>query len=230
MIFAFVSMEYQELGFPLKNENALVILNEDNQPSHVAHKGVFKQLGTWFLQGLQSERRKEIINSPEYAKLLSDPKFKDLQFRPDAQAKIISESQHKHNDLQLNYDSWQISTSSSEDVELYNPISVSPFENPQQKLVFADITIYAHDLWKSNPNYASKMPVRNKSSLVCINAETEILFVAQAYKFRKVSPQELVVHKLPQTKDKIAYKTNSFTKNIEFDHLNWSWEKSTDNI
>ena len=231
MIFAFVSMEYQELGFPLKNENALVILNEDNQPSHVAHKGVFKQLGTWFLQGLQSERCKEIINSPEYAKLLSDPKIKDLQFRPDARAKIISESQHKHNDLQLNYDSWQISTSSSEDVELYNPISVSPFENPQQKIVFADITVYAGDMFERNRgNYASKELVRNKSALVCINAESEILFVAQANKFRKVSPQELVVHKLPQTKDKLAYKTNSFTKNIEFDHLNWSWEQSTDNI
>ena len=209
----------------------MVILNEDNQPSHVAHKGVFKQLGTWFLQGLQSERRKEIINSPEYAKMLSDPKIKDLQFRPDARAKIISASQHKHNDLQLNYDSWQTSTYLGEDVELYNPISVSPFENPQQKIVFADITVYAGDMFERNRgNYASKELVRNKSALVCINAESEILFVAQANKFRKVSPQELVVHKLPQTKDKLAYKTNSFTKNIEFDHLNWSWEKSTDNI
>lgn len=97
MNFAFESMEYQVLGFPLKNEKALVILNEDNQPSHVAHNGVFKQLGTWFLRGL--ERRKEIINNPEYAKMLSDPNFKDLQFRPDARAKIISESQ---------YSNWQL--------------------------------------------------------------------------------------------------------------------------
>ncbi len=57
MNFAFVSMEYQELGFPLKNENALVILNEDNQPSYVAHEGVFKQLGKWFLQGLKDAKK-----------------------------------------------------------------------------------------------------------------------------------------------------------------------------
>lgn len=112
----------------------------------------------------------------------------------------------------------------------YNPRSVSPFENQQQKLVFADITVYADDLWKSNHNYASKMPVRNKSALVCINAESDIIFVAQAYKFRTVSPQELVVHKLPQTKNKLAYKTGSRRKDIEFDHLYWSWEKTTNDI
>lgn len=113
---------------------------------------------------------------------------------------------------------------------IYTILSVLPFENPQQKLVFADITVYAHDLWKTNPNYASKEPVRNKSALVRIKAGREILFVAQANKFRKVSRQELVVHKLPQTKDKLAYKTRSLTKDIEFDHLNWSWEKTNKNI
>ena len=46
MNFAFVSMEYQGVGFPMKNENALVVLNEDNIPTHVAHAGEFRQLGT----------------------------------------------------------------------------------------------------------------------------------------------------------------------------------------
>ncbi len=95
------------------------------------------------------ERRKEIINNPEYAELLSDPKYRDLHFRPDACAKIISGSQHSN--LHLNYESWQASTSFSENVELYKPISVSPFENPQQKLVFADITVYAGDMYKLIP-------------------------------------------------------------------------------
>ena len=219
MNFAFVSMEYQDIGFPMKNENALVILNEENQPTHVAHRGVFKQLGTW-IPNLSRDMRDRIIQSGSHI---------DIKFLPDARAKIISGSQHSN--LHLNYESWQEGTIWDEDmeVELYTPVSVSPFENPQQKLVFADITIYADDLWKSG-GYASKEPVRNKSTLVCINAESEIIFVAQAHKFRKVSPEELVVHKLPQTQDSLNYATYTHFKYIQFDDLNWSWEETTNNV
>ena len=213
MKFAFVSMEYQESGFPLKNENALVILNEENQPTHVAHGGVFKQLGTW-IPNFSRDMRDRIIQRG-----LSI----DIKFQPDARAKIISGFQHSN--LHLEYESWQEGTIWDEDmeVELYNPISVSPFENPQQKLVFADITVYADDLWKSG-GYASKERVRNKSALVCINAESEIIFIAQAHKFRKVSSEELIVHKLPQTQDGLNYATYTRSKYIQFDHLTWSWE------
>ena len=217
MNFAFVSMKYQDLGFPSKNENALVILNEDNQPSYVAHRGVFKQLGMW-IPDFSSHINDGIIESGLHV---------DTQFEPFARAKIINGSQHSN--LHLNYESWQEGSIWDEvmEVELYNPISVSPFENPQQKLVFADITVYADDLWKSGNGYASRMPVRNKSALVCINADSEIIFVAQAHKFREVSPEELVVHKLPQDP---KYKRPSIAKHIEFDDLNWSWEKATDNV
>ena len=214
MNFAFVSMEYQELGFPLKNENALVILNEDHQPTYVAHAGVFKQLGAW-IPNLSRDIRDRIIKSGKHI---------DIQFQPDAKAKIINGSQD--NNLHLNYESWQEFRHLGDDVELYNPISVSPFENPQQKLVFADITVYAGDMYKLNPgNYASREPVRNRSALVCINAESKIIFVAQAGKFRKVSPEELVVHKLPQTQDSLNYATYTGLKYIQFDHLTRSWEK-----
>ena len=210
MNFAFVSMEYQEIGFPLKNENALVILNKDNEPAYVAHRGEFKQLGMW-IPDFSSHIHDRIIERGLHI---------DTQFKPFARAKIIGSS--KHNELCLNYELWQEGTIWDEDmeVELYNPISVSPFENLQQKLVFADITVSADDLWKSG-GYGSKEPVRNKSALVCINAESEIIFIAQAHKFRKVSPEELVVHKLPQDP---KYKKYSIAKHIEFDHLNWSWE------
>ena len=209
MNFAFVSMEYQEIGFPLKNENALVILNRDNEPAYVAHRGEFKQLGTW-------------IPSPHVDTEFPPRIHVDTEFLPHARAKIIGGSQHSN--LHLEYESWQQKGTiwdENMEVELYNPISVSPFENPQQKLVFADITVYADDLWKSG-GYASREPVRNKSALVCINAESEIIFIAQAHKFRKVSHEELVVHKLPQDP---KYKRYSIAKHIEFDHLNWSWEK-----
>ena len=217
MNFAFVSMEFQELGFPSKNENALVILNKDNQPSYVAHRGVFKQLGMW-IPNFSSHINERIIESGLRV---------NTKFEPFAFAKIISGSQHSN--LHLNYESWQEGTIWDEvmEVELYNPISVSPFENPQQKLGFADITVYADDLWKSGNGYASKMPVRNKSALVCINAESEIIFVAQAHKFREVSPEELVVHELPKDP---KYKRPSIAKRIEFDDLTWSWEKDTDDV
>ena len=211
MNFAFVSMEYQELGFPLKNENALVILNEDNEPAYVAHRGEFKQLGTW-IPNLSRDMRNRITQSGLHI---------DIQFEPLARAKIIDGS--KHNDLYLNYESWQEIRHFGKEVDLYNSISVSPFENPQQKLVFADITVYADDLWRSG-GYASKELVRNKSALVCINAESEIIFIAQAHKFRKVSLEELIVHKLPQ---RPKYKRCSIAKRIEFDHLNFSWENTT---
>ena len=220
MNFAFVSMEYQANGFPQKNKNALVILNDDNQPSYVAHEGSFKQLGKWFLEGIEKERKVEIINSPEYQKMLSDPKFKDLQFEPRSRAKIISGIEHS--DLHLDYESWETKTPFSEDVELYNPISVPLFEDPEQKLVFADITVCANDLWRSG-RYFEKERVRNKSALVCINAESEkIIFVAQARVFREVSPEELVVHKLPQVPNDLTYKVYP----IEFDDLSRSWEKT----
>ena len=105
MNFAFVSMEYQEIGFPLKNENALVILNEDNQPPHVAHEGSFKQLGRWFLEGIGKKRREEIMNSPKYQEMLSDPEFKGLEFESRSLAKIISGIEHSN--LHLEYESWQ---------------------------------------------------------------------------------------------------------------------------
>lgn len=212
MKFAFVSMEYQDIGFPMKNENALVILNKKNQPTHVAHAGVFKQLGTW-------------IPSPHVDTDFPPRIHVDTDFLPHARAKIIGGSQHSN--LHLKYESWQKGTIWDEnmEVELYDPISVSPFENPQQKLVFADITVYADDLWKSGNGYASRMPVRNKSALVCINAESEIIFIAQAHKFRRVSPEELVVHKLPQTQDSLNYDTDTGFKYIQFDDLDWSWEK-----
>ena len=202
MKFAFVSMEYKEIGPRMKNENALVILNGNNQPTHVAHRGVFKQLGIW-------------IPSSHI----------DVKHKPLAFAKIISGSQH--NNLHLEYESWKEGSIWDEDmeVELYNPISVSAFENPRQKLVFADITVYADDLWRSGNGYARKMPVRNKSALVCINAGSEIIFIAQAHKFRRVSPEELVVHKLPQTEDSLNYATYTGFKYIQFDDLDWSWEK-----
>lgn len=218
MNFAFVSMEYQSLGPPLKNENALVMLNADNQPTHVAHAGEFNQLGMWILN-LSRDMRDRIIQSGSHI---------DIKFLPDARAKIIGGSKHK--ELYLNHESWQEGTIWDEEVELYNPISVSPFENPQQKLVFADITVYADDLWKSGNGYASRMPVRNKSALVCINAESEIIFIAQAHKFRKVSPEELVVHKLPQTQDSLRYERHGHIKNIQFDHLTGSWEKTINNV
>ena len=106
MNFAFVSMEYQELGFPLKNENALVILNRNNQPSHVAHEGEFKQLGMWI---------------PDFSSHIHD-----TQFEPLARAKIIGGSQHSN--LHLEYESWQKGTIWDEDMEVesYNPISVFP--------------------------------------------------------------------------------------------------------
>ena len=110
-------------------------------------------------------------------------------------------------------------------MELYNPISVSPFVNPQQDLVFADITVDADDLWLSG-GYASKERVRNKSALVCINAEFEIIFIAQAHKFRQVSPKELVVHKLPQNKESLNYDTHVGVKHLLFDDLQRSWEKT----
>ena len=221
MNFAFVSMEFQELGFPLKNENALVILNEDNQPSHVAHEGVFKELGRGFLEGIGKERREEIINDPKYQEMLSDPNFRVSQFEPRSRAKIIRGIEHS--DLPLDYESWETKTIFGEDVELYNPISVPPFENPQKKLVFADITVYADNLYNANVNYGRKDRVRNKSALVYINVESEkIIFVAQAQKFRKVSPEELVVHKLPQDPNNLTYRVYP----IEFDHLSWSWEKT----
>ena len=215
MKFAFVSMEYQDIGFPMKNENALVILNEENQPTHVAHRGVFKQLGTW-IPNLSRDMRDRIIQSGSHI---------DIKFLPDARAKIISGSQHSN--LHLEYESWQEGTIWDEDmeVELYNPISVPPFENPEQKLVFADITVYANDLWKSG-GYFEREPVRNKSALVCINAKSEIIFIAQAHKFRTVSPEELVVHKLPQNPNDLTYKVYP----IEFDDLSWSWKKTTDNV
>ncbi len=213
MNFAFVSMEYQALGFPLKNENALVILNEDNRPTHAAYRGVFTQLGMW-IPDLSRDMRDRIIQHGSHI---------DIQYKPLAFAKIINGSQHSN--LHLNYESWQEFRHLGDNVELYNPISVSPFVNPQQKLVFADITVYADDLWRSGNGYASRMPVRNKSALVCINAESEIIFIAQAHKFRKVSPEELIVHKLPQTQDNLRYDTYAYIKNIQFDHLTWSWEK-----
>ena len=216
MNFAFVSMEYQELGFPLKNENALVILNEDNQPTHVAHAGEFNQLGTW----IPKLSRDRIIQSGSHI---------DIKFQPDAFAKIIRGFQHSN--LHLEYESWQEFRHFGEDVELYNPVSVIPFSNPQKKLVFADITVYAGDMHDLNRgNYASREPVRNKSALVCINTESEIIFVAQARKFREVSPEELVVHKLPQDQDSLRYDRHGHIKNIQFDHLNWSWEKTTNNV
>ena len=215
MNFAFVSMEFQELGFPLKNENALVILNKNNQPLYVAHRGVFKQLGMW-IPDFSSHINDRIIESGLRV---------DTKFEPFAFAKIISSSQHSN--LHLEYESWQEGSIWDEvmKVELYNPVSVSPFENPREKLVFADITVYADDLWRSGNGYASRMPVRNKSALVCINEKSEIVFIAQAHKFRKVSPEELVVHKLPQTQDNLRYDTYAGVKNIQFDHLRWSWEK-----
>ena len=213
MNFAFVSMEYQEIGSPLKNENALVILNKNNEPVYVAHRGEFKKLGRW-IPDFSSHRHESIIERGLHI---------DTQFEPFARAKIIDSS--KHNDLYLNYASWQEIRHFGKEVDLYDPISVSPFENPQQKLVFADITVYADDLWRSGNGYASKMPVRNKSALVSINAESEIIFIAQAHKFRKVSPQELIVHKLPQTQDNLRYDTYAYIKNIQFDHLTRSWEK-----
>lgn len=212
MNFAFVSMEYQALSPPLKNENALVILDQDNQPSYVAHEGSFKQLGRW-IPDLSREIRDRIIQH--------DLPF-DMKFEPYAFAKIIGSS--KHNNLCLKYESWQEGTIWDEEVEPYNPISVSPFVNPQQELVFADITVYADDLWRSG-GYASKERVRNKSALVCINAESEIIFIAQAHKFRKVFPEELVVHKLPQKRDSLNSDTYGDVKYIHFDHLSWSWEK-----
>ena len=219
MNFAFVSMEFQELGFPLKNENALVILNEDNQPTHVAHAGEFKQLGTW-IPNLSSDMRDRIIQNGSHI---------DIKFRPDAFAKIIRGSQHSN--LHLEYESWQEFRHFGEDVESYNPVSVIPFSNPQEKLVFADITVYAGDMYDLNRgNYASRELVRNKSALVCINTELEIIFVAQARKFREVSPEELVVHKLPQTQCNLRYDTYAGMKNIQFDHLNFSWEKTTDSV
>ena len=219
MNFAFVSMEYQDIGFPMKNENALVILNEENQPTYVAHRGEFKQLGTW-VPNLSREMRDRIIQHGSHI---------DIKFLPAARAKIISGSQHSN--LHLEYESWQEGSIWDEvmEVELYSPVSVSPFENPQQKLVFADITVYADDLWESG-GYASKERVRNKSALVCINAESEIVFIAQAHKFRKVSPEELVVHKLPQTQDNLRYDTYVGIKNIQFDHLKWSWENVPNNV
>ena len=60
MNFAFVSMKYQELSPPLKNENALVILDQDNQPSYIAHDGSFKQLGRW-IPDLSNISRDRII-------------------------------------------------------------------------------------------------------------------------------------------------------------------------
>lgn len=211
MNFAFVSMEYQELSPPMKNENALVILNEENQPTHVACNGEFKQLWT---PNLTREMRDRMIRRGLPI---------DIQYEPFAFAKIINGSQHS--DLHLEYESWQEATTWDENrhVELYSPVSVSPFESPQQKLVFADITVYADDLWKSG-GYASKYLVRNKSALVCINAESEIIFIAQAHKFRKVSPEKLiVVHKLLQ--DENSLNKDQHTKNIQFDHLRRSWEK-----
>lgn len=212
MNFAFVSMEYQELGPLLKNEKALVILDQDNQPSYVAHEGSFKQLGRW-IPDLSRDMRDRIIQH--------DLPF-DMKFEPYAFAKIIGSS--RHNNLCLNYESWQEGTIAGEKVEPYNPISVSPFVNPQQELVFADITVYANDLWRSG-GYASKERVRNKSALVCINAESEIIFIAQAHKFRKVSPEELFVHKLPQNKESLNYDTYGGGKYILFDHLRRSWKK-----
>ena len=219
MNFAFVSMEYQGIGFPMKNENALVALNEDNIPTHVAHAGEFRQLGTW-IPNLSRDMRDRIIQSGSHI---------DIKFQPDAFAKIIRGSQHSN--LHLEYESWREGTIWDNDmkVELYNPIRVTPFQNPQQKLVFADITVYANDLWKSG-GYYEREPVRNKSALVCINAESEIIFIAQAHKFRKVSPEELVVHKLPQDQDSLRYDCHGHIKNIQFDHLQWSWEKTTNNV
>ena len=214
MNFAFVSMEYQGSGFPLKNENALVALNEDNIPTHVAHAGEFRQLGTW-IPNLSRDMHDRIIQSGSHI---------DIKFQPDAFAKIIRGSQHSN--LHLEYESWQEFRHFGEDVELYNPVSVIPFSNPQQKLVFADITVYAGDMYDLNRgNYASRDLVRNKSALVCINTESEIIFVAQARKFREVSPEELVVHKLPQDQDSLRYDRHGHRKHIQFDHLNWSWEK-----
>lgn len=109
---AFVSMEYQSFGPPLKNENALVILNEDNQPTHVAHAGEFNQLGTW-IPNLSRDMRDRIIQSGSHI---------DIKFQPDARAKIIGGS--KHNELYLNHESWQKGSIWDEEVELYNPISV----------------------------------------------------------------------------------------------------------
>ena len=218
MNFAFVSMEYQELGYPLKNENALVLLNQDNQPTHVAYQGEFHPLGSW-IPNLSRDMRDKIARSGQHI---------EIKFQPYARAKIINSSQH--NNFHLNYESWEILNIFGEDVELYNPIFVLPFKNPQEKLVFADITVYAGDMYKQNPNYASKTPVRNKSALVCINAKSEIVYVAQAGKFRKVSPEELVLHKIPQIRDNLRYMTVGPIKIIQFDHLNWSWEKSKNNL
>lgn len=216
MKFAFVSMEYQELGPPMKNENALVILNEENQPTHVAYNGEFNQLGRWTPNLTREMRDRMIQRVPIH-----------IQYEPLAFAKIINGSQHSN--LHLEYESWQEATTWDENrhVELYSPVSVSPFENPQQKLVFADITVYADDLWRSG-GYASKELVRNKSALVCINAESEIIFVAQAHKFREVSPEKLIVDKLPQ--DENSLNKDQHTKNIQFDHLRRSWEKITNNV
>ena len=122
MNFAFVSMEYQEIGFPLKNENTLVILNESNEPAYVAHAGEFRQLGT-SIPSLSRDMRDRIIQSASHI---------DIKFQPDAFAKIIRGSQHSN--LHLEYESWQEFRHFGEDVELYNPVSVIPFSNPQQKI------------------------------------------------------------------------------------------------
>lgn len=215
MNFAFVSMEYQELGPPMKNENALVILNEENQPTHVAYNGEFKRLG-WWIPNITREVRNRIIR-------LGVPV--NRKYAPLAFAKIIGSSQQRN--LHLEYESWQKGTFMT--VELYSPVSVSPFEHPQQKLVFADVTVYADDLSESG-GYGRKDPVRNTSALVCINAASEIIFIAQAHKFREVSPEELTVHKLPQDEKSLRYDEGDRpTKNILFDDLRRSWERITHN-
>ena len=84
MNFAFVSMKYQELSPPLKNENALVILDQDNQPSYIAHDGSFKQLGRWIPD----------LSNISHDRIIQHGLPFDMKFEPHAFAQIIGSSKH----------------------------------------------------------------------------------------------------------------------------------------
>lgn len=151
------------------NESALVLLNEKRNITHVARCGsLFPVHGYGFGQN-QSEEFGTTIRHV----------FDSHYFTEQ-------------------YNRWQTYNSYLPPNQIVQDPIEELFEENRNGLTIlvADVTTTAKFLWRSNPNYASKDKVHNKSALIVINSENKICFVAQSLKFNYVLPSEVTINKI----------------------------------
>lgn len=178
------------------NESALVLLNQKRKITHVARQGDLFPVPNYDFGQRQSR----------YAGTTIRRVFDSLYFTEQ-------------------YNRWEIYETSSLVNHQFvdeDPIRELSEENESGLTIkVADIKTTAKFLWRSNHEYGSKEPVRNKSALIVINSENAICFIAQSLKFNYVLPSEVIINKIYESRADCNIMDG---KEFEFDSK-FVWEK-----